>query len=437
MPSIVLIAFVPASGALAQDYGSGDGGGQGQEQQETRRVSGINAKTYEKFAAASDLMDADDYQGAMRILEEIKAKPKLSPAEAIQLYSFYGVLYFNMEDYQQSIKAFETMLVQPELEERQKTETLYTIAQLYFTIEEWQSAIDIMRDWLKAVENPPPEPFILLASALYQLDRYPEMIQPIDRAMDIARERGKPVKEQWWLLLRVAYYEMNDFEQVTRILEILVVNWPKKEYWTMLSAMYGELNLEAKQLAAYESAYDQNFLEKGNEIVALSQLLMQAEASYKAGRVLETGFKDGLVEENEDNLRLLSQAWQVSAEFDKAIGPLKKAAAISGDGELDVRLATSYLNLSRHDECVKSARAGLKKGGLKRPGTAQELLGMCLFGQDKFDDAIKAFRQAVKDKKIEKRARNWIKFIQSEQDRINQLNESIRQARLARQAFEN
>ena len=88
--------------------------------------------------------------------------------------------------------------------------------------------------------------------------------------------------------------------------------------------------------------------------MTLAQLLMQAEAGYKAARILEKGFADGIVEENESNFRLLSQAWQMAAEYEKAIDPLKKAAKISDDGELDVRLANSYLNLSRYEDCIKA-----------------------------------------------------------------------------------
>ena len=131
---------------VAQDYGgSGESGGSEGERQ-TRKVSGINAKTYEKFARAQELMEADNYQGTLNVLNEIKAKPKLSSAEAIQLYSFYGAVYFAMENYKESIKAFEAMLAQPDLEERQRTEILYTLAQLHFTIEDWQGAVDILQD---------------------------------------------------------------------------------------------------------------------------------------------------------------------------------------------------------------------------------------------------------------------------------------------------
>jgi tetratricopeptide (TPR) repeat protein len=427
--STLLLAIAPVSTVLAQES-------EGEPPPEqTRKVSGINAKTYEKFAEAQILMEADDFQGALKILDALKAKPKLSSTEAIQLYSFYGVLYFNQEKYKESIKAFESMLAEPDLEERQRTETMYTLAQLHFTIEDWQGAIDIMEDWLKVVENPPPDPFILLASAYYQIEKYTEMIKPVERAMAIARERDKPIKEQWWLLLRVAYYELQDYKKVAEILEVLVVNWPKKQYWTMLSGMYGELNLDSRQLAAYEAAYDQDLFDNGREVVALSQLLMQGEAPYKAAKVLEKGLESGLVEKTESNYRFLSQAWQMSAEYEKAIPPLNEASKISDDGELDVRLANSYLNLGRYDECVKSARAGLKRGALKRPGAAQELLGMCLFEQDKYDESIAAFRKAAKDEKIKKRAMNWIKYVQSEKSRIEQLNESIRLARLAQEAL--
>ena len=179
-------------------------------QQETRKVGGISAKTYEKFAKAQEFTEVDDFAGALKVLDQIKNQKNLRPAEAIQLYNFYGVVYFSMEDYKKSITAFETMLQQEELEPRQRTETLYTLAQLHFTIEDWEGAIKIMDEWLANVPKPPPDPLILLSSAYYQLERYDEMIAPIERAMNIARERDKDIKESWWLLLRVAYYDKKE-----------------------------------------------------------------------------------------------------------------------------------------------------------------------------------------------------------------------------------
>jgi len=436
---IVLVLAVPLSDVPAWSGLAFAQEGEEEEQQETRQVSGISERVYRKFAEFQELLEEEDYSGALRVLDEVKGRKNLSGGESVQLYRLYGHVYFNQERYQDAINAFETLLKQEEISEREKNDTMFTLAQLHFQIEDWQGAISLLENWLASVSNPPPEPYIMLGSAYYQIDRLDKVIAPVERAIAIARERDKLVKEHWWLLLRAGYFELNNTSKVIEILETLVVGWPKKDYWTMLSGMYGEANRETHQLGAYEAAYDQNFLASSAEIVTLAQLMLQAEASYKGALVLEKGFAAGAVDQTESNYRLLSQAWQLAAEYEKAIEPLQQAARISGDGELDIRLANSYLNLGRFDECVTSARKGLNKGGLKRPEVAQELLGMCLFEQEKYEEAKTAFRQAARqgDDKIKSRSATWINFIESEQARIAQINESIKQARLARDALQN
>jgi hypothetical protein len=68
-----------------------------------------------------------------------------------------------------------------------------------------------------------------------------------------------------------------------------------------------------------------------------------------------------VVEKNEKNYRLLSQAWMLAQEDGKAIPALQEAAKRSTDGELDIRLANSYLNIGEYKECVDSAQTSLKK----------------------------------------------------------------------------
>jgi tetratricopeptide (TPR) repeat protein len=421
-----LLILAPASLLAQQQQGESE-----ESKQETRRTGSISEKVYRKLSEAQELADAENYAGARAILDEIKANPKLSPYETAQLYNFYGFVYYAQDRFPDSIRAYETVLKQPEIPQGLKDQTLYTLAQLHFTTENWPKAIDLMKQWMASAPNPGPEPYILLGSAYYQTNDFKAMIQPIERAMEIARERGVSVKEQWWLLLRVAYYELDDLQKVKDILEILVVNWPKKEYWTQLSAMYGELDNERNQLAAYRAAYDQDLLIRSNELVQLTQLLLQAEVPYKAAKVMEKGLEAGTIEKTATNYRLLSQAWALAAEDRKAIPALKTAASMSSDGDLDVRLAQSYLNLSEYEQCVTAARSGLKKGGVRREDSAQVVLGMCLFELDRYDDAKRAFRAAASDKRSEKTARQWITFIEREQQRLRQLEESLNQVRSA------
>ena len=226
---------------------------------------------------------------------------------------------------------------------------------------------------------------------------------------------------------------MENRQKVRDILEVLVVNWPKKEYWVHLSGIYGELDNEPRQLASYESAYDQGLLERGSEQLQLANLFLQAEVPYKAAQVIEKGVENGSIETDEQVYRLLSQAWQASGEFENAIAPLKSAAALSGDGDLDVRLAQSYLSLGRYSECITSAQAGLNRGGLRDKDAAYEYLGMCQVESKEYESAKTAFRNVIRegDERAQGRARGWIRYIDVEQARIQQINESIAQLRQA------
>ncbi len=397
--------------------------------QPTKQTGAMSEKVYRRLAEAQELADKEDYNGAQRILDEIKASPKLTPYETAQLYNFYGYIFYARERYKDSISAYETVLRQEQIPQGLKDSTRYTLAQLYFTIENWPKAIELINEWLKTAQNPGPEPYILLASAYYQQEKWNQMIPPIEKAIQIARDRNQAVKEQWWLLLRVPYYEQQNYKKVRDILEILVAQWPKKEYWTQLSAMYGELGQDAKQLGSYESAYDQGLLTRNSELVQLAQLFLQAEVPFKAARVLEKGMEAGQVEKSMENYRLLSQAWTLAMDDARSVPPLEKAAGMSNDGDLDVRLANNYLNLSRFDQCIKAANSGIQKGRLERNDLAYMVLGMCQFERDQLEPAKTAFRKAAQDKRSAKSAQNWITYIEREQERLAQLERSLQQVR--------
>ncbi len=212
--------------------------------------------------------------------------PKLSTYETAQLYSFYGFLYFNAENYAQATKAYNTVLQQPDLPPPLQQQTIRTLAQLAFVTEEYQKAINYANQYINEV-GPDPDMYVVIGTAYYQLEKYAEIIPPVEKAISIANERGTQTKEQWLLLLRVAYWETENYTKVKQILEQLVVGWPKKEYWTQLSGVYFELKDESRQLAAYEAAYDQGLLESSAE-------LAPARAALPAGRrALQGCSRDG------------------------------------------------------------------------------------------------------------------------------------------------
>jgi tetratricopeptide (TPR) repeat protein len=395
------------------------------EERKTRKTPAMREQTYKRLSESREFAEAEQYGEALRVLNRMIERGGLNSYEAAQAYNFYGFIYFSQEKYQDAIRAYQNVLAQENLPIAMETATIYSLAQLYFAIEDYGQAIAMINRWLERTEDPGPEPYILLAQAYYQKKEYREAIIPVETAIRIAAADGDPPKERWLLLLRVFYFELEDYDKVAEILHQLLAMNPKREYWLQLSGIYGERDQPRRQLLAYEMAYIQGILRSGREIVTLSQLYLQAEVPYKAGVVLEKGINDGLVEKTARNYRLLSQAWTLAREDEKAIPTLIQAARLSDDGELDIRLARAYANLGQWSQAVDAATQAIAKGGLRRSDQANILLGMSLYNLDRYPQAISAFSAARKDERSRRDAARWIAHIGSEQQRQASLREAI------------
>jgi tetratricopeptide (TPR) repeat protein len=392
--------------------------------QKTKQAQAVSKEVYDRIAKAQEMVDAKDYSGALKLLNSLYNPDKLTEYEQSNVLNYIGFVYYNMDDIPNAIRTYERMLAIASLEETLRKQTTYTMAQLYTMEEQYNKALTTLDKWFVLETNPAPEPFILKAQNLYQVQRYAEMIEPIENAMRVAEARDKEVKEDWYVLLNFAYFQQENYRMVRDIQKTLLVKWPKKRYWFSLAGAYTELGEDENLINAYAAANDQRMLEKESELVTMAQLYMQREVPYKAGQLLEAEMASGRVSKSAKNYRLLSQAWQLSMEDEKAIPALTEAARLSSDGELDVRLGNALLNTGQYAECVKSVETGIRKGGLKSPDNAQISLGMCLYNQRKYNTAIQAFQQAAKTPRSRRIANQWINVIRAEIER----NEQIRLA---------
>ena len=421
------------SPAFAQDEDKAE---RESQKQKTKQAQAVSKEVYDRITKAQDMVDAKDYSGALKSLNTLYNPDKLTEYEQANVLNYIGFVYYNMDDIQNAIRTYERMVAIPSLEEQMAKQTTYTLAQLYTMEEQYSKALSTIDKWFMLELNPAPEPFILKAQNLYQLQRYNEMIQPIESAMQVAVARDKPVREDWYVLLNFAYFTQENYLKVRDIQKTLLINWPKKRYWFSLAGAYTELGEDENLINAYAAANDQGMLEKDSELVTMAQLFMQREVPYKAGQLLEKEMQAGRVPKNAKNYRLLSQAWQLSMEDEKAIPALKEAARLSDDGELDVRLGNALLNTGKYDECVTSVQSGIRKGNLKSPDNAQISLGMCLYNLRKYRDSITSFQAAAKTPRSRRISNQWINVIRADIERNEQIRLAEQAARKKREEID-
>jgi len=399
----------------------------------TKQAQAVSKEVYERIQKAQEMVDEKDYQGALRLLNNLYNPDKLTEYEQANVLNYIGFVYYNMDDVNNAIRTYERMLAIPTLEPQMAKQTTFTMAQLLTMQEQYAKALATLDKWFMLETNPAPDPFILKAQILYNLDRYADMVKPIETAMDVARSRDKPVKEDWYGLLNFAYFQQENYRKVRDIQKILLQNWPKARYWKSLAGAYTELGEDEKLIYAYDAAHTQGMLIKDTEFVTMAQLYLQAEVPYKAATLLQDKMDGGTVPKSEKNYRLLSQAWMLAQEDQKAIPALKAAAGLADNGELDARLANAFLNVGEYGDCVTSANTAIRKGGLKNPDNIQISLGMCLYNLRRYGDSKKAFRAAAKVPRSRRTSDQWVRVIDAEIERNRQIDLAEKAARKKRE----
>jgi len=402
----------------------------------TKQAQAVSKEVYERILKAQELVDEKEYQQALKALNNLYNPDKLTEYEQANVLNYLGFVYYNMDDTINAIRTYERMLAIPTLEPQMAKQTTYTVAQLLTMEENYAKAMTVLNRWFTLEPNPAPEPYILKAQLAYNLNQYRDMIPAIETAMQIATQRGKPVKEDWWNLLNFAYFSTENYRKVRDIQKTLLQNWPKARYWKSLAGAYTELGEDEKLIFAYDAAHTQGMLVKASEFVTMAQLYLQAEVPYKAATLLQDKMDVGVVEKSEKNYRLLSQSWMLAMEDKKAIPALEAAAKLADNGELDHRLANAYLNVGEYGDCVTSANAAIRKGGLKSPDHVQISLGMCLYNLHRYGNAKAAFRKAAKVPRSQRTAGQWIKVIDSEIERNRQIRLAEEAAQKKRQELE-
>ena len=400
------------------------------KERETRKTPALRNNIYEKLAEAQVFAEAKQYVEAQEVLDDMldatSKKSKLNGYELANVYNTYAYLRYVVEDYEGALNYYQKVIDQrPDIPVALEVGTLYTVAQLYFLQEKWERGIDTLIQWMSLSETPSTNAYVLLANGYFQLKDYDRSLENIQIAIQREEAAGKLPKEQWYNLARFIHFDRSNYAEALDILEILIMYYPKKQYWVQASHLYGEEKDDARQLAILEASYEQNLLDRSQDIVLLSQLYLNAEVPFPAARVLEKGFADEVVETESKNYELAGVAWRQAQEVAKSLPMLEAAASKSEKGELYARLGNVYLDVDKNKDAVDALLKGLDKGGVKRPDQARLALGMAYFNLGDFSAARRAFREARKDERAKSYADQWLKYISSEERRLEELAKDI------------
>jgi tetratricopeptide (TPR) repeat protein len=399
----------------------------------TRKTPALREKVFKKLAVVQELTSPEEIEGkptpkanfpeALKELKDIqKETAKWNRYELAQLYNYFGFVYYSLENYKEAIRYYKLVVAQsPDIPQGLEVGTLYTIAQLYFVVEDYRNAIVHLKKWMEVSTIVGADAYVLLGQAYYSIEDMKQALANVNIAVDMYEAKGKVPKENWYSLQRALYYDKGDNKTVIKILEKMVRHYPKATYFKQLSGMYGAAERDKDQLHMLDGVRLMGALNKEKEILNLAYLYLGEDYPYKAAVVVEKGLKDKTIEDTSKNLELLATAWRMSSEVKKSIPVMEKAAAKSDKGDLYARLAGTYLDNDDYKKALSTATKAHKRGGIKRVDQLYVVQGMASANMKRYDECVKMFKKALKDKRSRKFSQQWIQYCEGEIKRTKQL----------------
>jgi tetratricopeptide (TPR) repeat protein len=259
------------------------------------------------------------------------------------------------------------------------------------TLEHFQKFVDETPD----VE---PEEYETLGRLYLQSNQFQEACQNLGKAIDLSRSKGAKPKEMWFQLRDRCFIELKDDASRLANLEALVGEYPDKEYYGRVVALYQAQTNDDRvvMLNAYRVAVS----DPAGGLATVGAYLNYADTALNAGspgeaqRGLERGIKDGIVPNAGTNQQLVAQAKAAVAADKKTLPNEAATAAKSAKGEVDVKVGLGFFSTGDYAQAVEVIRRGIAKGGVARLDDANLLLGAALVELGNEDEARAAFEAA-------------------------------------------
>lgn len=431
--AVAVLAAAPAPGFTG--VGAAVAAQEQQKQQETRKVPAMSIKIHKMVQKAQEAMDLKDLVAAKELLADALQSKGINDYERAVVWQLTASIAFEEDDPRGAIRAFEQMLVyRNSIPVALELGIMYNLGQLYASENDYDNALRYLQEWEpRAGEFVGVNQLVFIAIVHYNREDYPNSLVYVDRAIAMAETLPElEIKENWYQIKLSSHYELGQFSDVRDVLELLLVHWPKPDYWTQLASVYSELGDEESFYSLLEAAYRQGFLDDSEpQLVNVAQIQISRDAPIKCAWVLKRALDNKLVEKSARNMLTLGQCYMRAQEYQKAVEPLSFAATRDDDPELwfqigQVEMANDDLKgaVEAFEKTIDGLESSKKSKDKELRFSAMMLRAQMLIELKRFKDARTAFSTAsrIADQSKQKRQlKQWRDYLRAEEEREKML----------------
>lgn len=406
----------------------------GAQAQESKQPHSPSEKTSEALQQLRPLMEAKNWDGILAVLDKI---PDVKPGSYDQaiILDMKAKVYMSKEQLGRAIEPLETALKLSDQHEYfgedQTQQTVNLLARLIYAEAvnvkdkaQQQQLINrsaaYLKRYLQTQKKPTSDDTMFYAQLLYAQATATDKINPalLREAREVI-EKGMlnevSPKEGFYQLLVALVLQENDYTRSAELLELVVQKYPtKKDYWPQLMVAYLQLaggekdplkvrEYYIRAINAVERAQALGIMNDPKNNYNLVTFYIAVEQYSKATEILYAGLKNGSIESNVANWRILASQYQQANRELQAIEALKEAAKLfPKEGMVDLHIGEIYRGLDKTTEAREFYRSAIRKGNLEKPYVAYQLLAFAEMEVENWPAALEAITEASKAPEFQK-----------------------------------
>ena len=281
-------------------------------------------------------------------------------------------------DYDTAARSFENLIASGKLGANEKAQFSEGLIGIYMRAREFGKANAAIERQLKDRNDPKLRAYLIQNH--FAMGNSSEATRLLQADLQADEKAGRRPQEDQLQMLSNIQNKKGDKNGYINTVEKLATYYPKESYWLiLLNRISGKPGFSSRlSVDVLRLRMHHNMLKKPNDYMELAQLVLRDGAAGEAVKVINRGYKEGILGVGPDAAR--HQRLKDLADKNLAEG---KAKAVANEADLvkigdkDGLVALGYSLVSAGDTAkgLKMMEAAIKGGGLKRPDDAKLRLG--------------------------------------------------------------
>jgi tetratricopeptide (TPR) repeat protein len=313
-------------------------------------------------------------------------------------------------DFDTAAKSFETLIASGKLSAAEREKFSEGLVGIYMRAKDYGKANAAINRQLKDHDDPKLRAYLI--QNYYQMGNFAEA----QKALLAEMHGGRTPSEDQLGMLANLQLKSGDKTGYVNTIEKLAASYPKVSYWTdLLNRVTAKPGFSSRlTVDVYRLKLANNLVKKPSEYLEMAQLVLQAKAPAEAVKIIDKGYKAGVLGVGADaarHQRLKDLAEKNLAEDNKNLAVNEAALVKAKDNDGLLALGYGLVQAGQVDKGLKMMEAAIKADGLRNPEDAKLHLGQAYAVAGKKQQAISTLKSVGGTDGTADLARYWIMAI--------------------------